>query len=264
MIKKDHSPRSIRVRISGCLALLFFLSFLISLIISIVTSKTENDKTTYSIPALAINFISFALFLLFLILFLFFFFYRFAKRVNGPALELKERESFEDDYQEGALIDKVKFSPIDFQSAFLYVLFISRRSFLIGVLLFVESLTLGLIFYFTNFNVIASYVLFSRAAIIMVFGLLTLILSATSKKKSYNREPKEILEIYQDKLILAQKEDYKEFYYSVARSSLVTNKGIAFTFFNQGEAFFFFSFSTLSESTSLFLKRKSMQIRKNK
>ena len=145
MLKKDNSPRSIRVRISGWLSLFFLISFIISLIITIATRTTSEDKTEYNVICLSINFLSFSFFIIFTILFLIFFFYRFAKRTNGPSLPITPKENFEDEFEEGKLFQTVLPESIDYQTCFV-LSFVKHFKELISLSL-ITALSLSLFVY---------------------------------------------------------------------------------------------------------------------
>lgn len=115
MLEKDHSPRSIRVRFTGIMTLVFLLGFIISLIITIQTgTKDDSGNVIYSSVGLGFNFFFTIGFGLFFLLFILFYIVRFVKQVKGPALKMTPKEEFKDEYDLGQHIADVETSKIPY------------------------------------------------------------------------------------------------------------------------------------------------------
>lgn len=265
MLKKDNSPRSIRIRISGVLSLFFLISFIITLIITIATRTTSEGKTEYNTVCLSINFLSFSFFIVFSILFFIFFFYRFAKRTNGPSLPMTPKENFEDEFEEGKLFETISPKSIDYQTCFV-ISFVKHFKELISLSL-ITALSLSLFIYnfFTPLLDGTKYALYVLSGISFLLILVTAFIIPVFVRKNFEKSQKAELQIYQDKILLhKEKEDYLDLYYSAAFKAIETKKGYYFLFQYYGEHEIFLLKDEVQNDTKKLLTIKVKQIRNNK
>ncbi|MCR4699072.1 MAG: hypothetical protein K5762_06880 [Bacilli bacterium] len=264
MLEKDHSPRSIRVRFTGIMTLVFLLGFIISLIITIQTgTKDDSGNVIYSSVGLGFNFFFTIGFGLFFLLFILFYIVRFVKQVKGPALKMTPKEEFKDEYDLGQHIADVETSKIPYLPFFQLSFYNYKKDILVLLPVSIFSLILGL--YLTLAKVetrvgITLIVLFAVAFLISM--ILLFFLPWIDMLKQDNTLQKK-LSIYQDKLYFEVDTFPQEFTFSMCHKSMENKDVLIFIFYRDGQKRFFFQKKDMDEKTFAFLQLKAQQVNNN-